>query len=997
MRCRILLVVVLSICLNSCVEGQSVSSDNILESKDISTVKKDPPFLKYGSDAWVSSTFDKLTLREKIGQLIVTRIDSRSDTAKLSEQKRDILELGIGSVLYTIGDSYDYAELTNDLRSQNKVPIMTTIDGEWGLGMRYSDLFDYPYNLTLGAIQDDSLLFQMGVECAEQFKMAGVDLNFGPVVDVNTNPKNPVIGYRSYGENPDNVGNKALSFIDGMQSLKIGVAAKHFPGHGDTEVDSHYGLPTLNHSKGRLDSIELKPFKRVIDGGVGVIMSGHIQVAVWDSLPASLSKNILTGILRDSLNFKGIIISDAMAMKAITKHFSDGEAAVMAIEAGNDMLEALPDDRVAIDAIESAVNSGRISLDLIDEKCRKVLSYKRWVGLNRERLIDTSQLSERLNSGVYLSSVDRMYEAAQTVLVNRDNYLPIKRASESKIAVVIVGSEKSIFPTYLKRYADVDSFYLPKESSKEKIEQIKRRLRGYDVVICGVVGLSSKDKGDSKLDYIYRDICSFTSSLRFGINVLFGSPYFLKEMDGAENGRALIVSNSEVESAMLSAAQLIFGATGADGKLPVSVDSRFKVGDGIKLEANGILRYGLPESVGLDGKLMNHLIDSIISDAIEQKAFPGGQLVVAKGGTVIVDKTFGYHTFDKKREVSSGDLYDWASLTKMTSATLALMQLYDKGEIDLDSPYSDYWTDWKGSNKEKLTLREILAHQARLKPYINYFQYGMNEDKSLNKELFIDEKDSKHKLRVSKDIFLDDTFIDTIYHYIRESEIYQETKYRYSGLSFITYPELVYDLTGEHFDSYVQSNIYNPIGAYSVCFNPIDRYPLNKIAPTEVDNYYRHRLVHGYVHDECAALLGGVSGNAGLFGTANDCAKIMQMLLNGGSYGGTQIITEKAVDQFTSRQYLDGDNRRGLGFDKPAVDNSEDKPEDAYPSIHASASSYGHTGFTGTMAWVDPECDLVFVFFSNRVYPTRNNSLLYKLNVRTQILDILYDSIDKGI
>ena len=956
-----------------------------------------PVFQKAMASRWVDSVFRKLNRNERIAQLIFVAAYSNRGIAHETAITDLIRKYHIGGLIFFQGTPQKQVMLTNFYQSQSKVPLMMAMDGEWGLAMRLKHTIHFPYQMALGAVNDNRLIYAMGREIGRELKRIGVQMNLAPVVDINNNPDNPVINFRSFGMDKKAVAAKGIAYMKGMQDEGILATAKHFPGHGDVNSDSHKTLPIVPFDRQRLDTLELYPFRQMIRSGVGAVMTAHLYVPALDStpnLPSSLSKKIVTGILKDSLGFRGLVISDAMNMKGVTKYFPSGEADAMGMIAGNDVLEFVQDVPLAIKKIRKAIAAGKISWDDINHRCKKVLAAKYWAGLSRWKPIDTTNLLQELNRPSAQILNRKLVRASLTVLRNRNNILPVKNLDKQRIATLAVGSgTRTEFQKMLANYTRTADFYWTKnDSTPDSVWQA--RLKGYNLIIVGITNMSQYPQRNfgitpQMLTFLQKVMASHKT-----IVTVFGNPFSLNKMPGIEKADGLVLTYEESPLFQNLAAQLVFGAFGAQGTLPVRLD-QFPIHFGIKTPSLGRLAYTLPEEEGMDGAYLNKTVDSIALAGIRARAYPGCEVLVARNGAVVFHKTYGYHTYYKRVKVDKNDLFDFASLTKVTAALPAVMKLYDEGKLKLDVPFADYWPAWKHSNKDQMTLREILAHQAGLQPWIPYWKYTVKKNGRFKHRIFRRDSSARFDVPVSPYLFLNRNYRKTMYKEIKKSPVSEVKKYRYSGLFFYLVPQLVKNMTGEDFETFLKTAFYHPLGAYNLTFNAYRHYPLQDIVPTEIDTFFRKWPIHGYVHDEGAAMMGGVSGNAGLFGTANDLAKLAQMYLQMGFFAGKQYISDTTMHEFTTCQYPDNGNRRGLGFDKPLPGNDTLPEAKAYPAKSASPASFGHSGFTGTFLWIDPKEKLVYIFFSNRVYPTRADHEIYKLNIRTSIQQALYDAIKK--
>ncbi len=967
----------------------------ILSTTTIRAQKK-PEFINYLNDSWVDSLMHKLTLKQKIGQLFIAQAYSRENTVS-AELLSHVKNHQVGGVIFMQGVVGNQLSITNRLQNSSNVPLLICTDGEWGPAMRLKNYPSYPYQMTLGALNNDSLIYRMGREIGQQLRRMGVHVNFAPVSDVNNNPNNPVINYRSFGEDPKLVTNKAWAYAKGMQDEKVLAVAKHFPGHGDTNVDSHIGLPVIKHSEAHLDSFEIFPFQQMINAGLGGVMSAHIQIPALEpdsKIPASLSYNILQKKLRNQLGFEGVIFTDAMNMSGV--QFDSGKASVMAIKAGNDMLEIVPNIDVAISAVVKAVESGEISIEQINYHCRKILALKKWLQLDKARFIVENNLNSDLNKPSYEITRRQLYQQSLTAAINRDKVLPLERLDTLNIAVISLGEgESTNFQDMANRYAKTTRFALSKKASVAEVDNLVEKLLNYNLVIIGIHGINRTPANNYGTTLAMSELVKKVSARNKTIVSFFGNPYALAKISGVEKSTAVLVTYQDNNYTQELSAQAIFGAFMINGRLPVNVNKHFKMGQGDKILELYRLKYSIPEQVNISSEFLESTIDSIAKSGIANKAYPGCQVLIAVDGNVIFSKEYGKHTYEGNSKVEWDDIYDIASITKITAGTPAIMKMIDDKIYNLDYPFSFYYPDFRGTDKEKFTTREVLAHQSRLAKWISFWSDVVKLDGGKFDNVYSSELSKNYNIEIAKDMYIEKQTIDNVYKIIKESPLRSTATYAYSDLGFIVIPRIVDVLTGEDFYSYLNTRFYKPLGASTICFNAHSYFPLSKIVPTEKDNVFRKQLIHGYVHDEAAAMLGGVSGHAGIFSNANDLAKLMQMYLQNGKYGGKQYIDSAIIAKFTTWQYAKNDNRRALGFDKPYISNKSTL-KDSYPCPSASSSSFGHTGFTGTMVWMDPEKKILFVFLSNRVYPQRNNNLS-RLNIRGAMLETIYKSIEMGI
>jgi beta-N-acetylhexosaminidase len=958
-----------------------------------SQAEGDPPFLLLAEDFWVKEAMDSMTIDEKIAQLMMVTVYPRQSAADKARMISTIRSLKPGGILIMQGSPVKTASWINEFQESSDVPLLVAIDGEWGLSMRIDSTTRYPYAQAIGAIGDSTYLFQMGRDLARQMKMMGIHMNFAPVADVSTNPENPVINFRSFGEDKINVSQKAWYLANGMQSEWVIPVAKHFPGHGDTETDSHKELPVIAHSKSRIDAVESFPFRYLASKGINGIMTAHLNVPALDDsgAPSSLSEKIVTGYLREEIGYKGFVVTDAMNMQGVLT--GNGSPVVEALRAGNDMLEFVVDLPKAIADVKQALASGRLTEKDINEKCSRVLALKRWAGLHLYEPAETINLTSRLNSPYFEVTNRKLIKGSFTVLTN-NKALPVQDFANLKIASVMIGADgETAFQKMMNRYARVDHFFLRKDASERDVAALRRTLDNYNLIIAGVQGINLYPSGAYGTSAAQRfALADFIRDNRV-VTVFFGNAYALKHFENVHQSDGLILAYQNNQLTQELAAQAVFGAFDLNGRLPVTIDNRFPVTSGIEVKKNQTFAYTIPEEAGLNSARLTYCIDSLANLGMKKKAFPGLQVLVARNGEVVFHKCYGHHTYYEEQAVTHDDLYDWASLTKVTGPLPSLMKLVDEKKFSLDAPFSTYWPDFSGTDKGKIPVRDYLTHQARLPAWIPFWRMGLDKDGNLSREIFSTQPSDKFSIRISNQLYLNNNFKKAIYDTIRNCASLPLRKYVYSDLSFHLYPEIISNLTGTPYETYITENFFKPLGAVSVTYNPYLHFPLERIIPTETDDFFRKEKLRGFVHDEGAAMLGGVSGNAGLFGTTSDLAKIFQMYLQKGYFAGKQFISPETIDEFTRIQFRENKNRRGLGFDKPYIDNHKNKLKDAYPAVSASRNSFGHTGYTGIMAWADPDSGILFIFMSNRVHPTRENSAMFDLNIRPAMHQAIYDSL----
>ena len=953
---------------------------------------------------WVDSIFDSMTLDERIGQLIVLKADPGTSYRELV--LKNINEYKIGGIIFAGGALSDQAENTNLYQRASRIPLWIAFDGEWGLSMRLNNTPRFPKNMMLGAIANNDLIRQYGEEMGRECRELGVHINFAPVLDVNDNPDNPVIGTRSFGEKQQTVSGKGIAYAKGLESQKIISVGKHFPGHGNTSEDSHKTLPLVNHSRTHLDEVELYPFAHFVQEGFAGIMTGHISVPALDNSSesaASLSPKIVKGLLKKEWGFSGLTFTDALEMKgAVSKK---DNSCVLALLAGNDVLVSPRNIASDFAAIKKSLESGVIRFSTVEESCKKILQYKYITGLNQYKPIEMRGLEQRIHTDYTDWLIQKLNNEAITLLKNSDDVIPIQSLNKNRIAVLSVGVNDE--PEFWKRmslYDRFDFFQLAANASLDETEQVFRQLMTYSRIICGIHAERMSD---------FSSLQSLTKEKEVHL-VFFTSPYALgKYSQSIRSAQSVTLAYENTPGAQNAAAEILMGGIAAKGKLPVTISGIFKCDTGLKT-TKVRLSYQKPQEVDMDGNVLKR-IASIVNDGIKNHTFPGCQIVVAKDGVVVYNQSFGFFDYANTHPVQNSDVYDLASVTKALATVPAIMKLVDTKKIALSDRISRFVSGLKNTDKEDLTIRSALFHETGLPSFLPFYQ-SLIDGNSYSGPLFSNRRDFTFRTlydtnvymrndfqfdstkvsqtpkagiskQVAENFYITDNFQREVLNQIIETPLNKKKGYLYSDLNFILLKEVIENSTAQTLDAYVDANFYNRLGAYTTGFLPLRRISRQAIAPTENDEFFRNQILIGYPHDEVAAVMGGVSGNAGLFSNANDLAKILQMLLNFGEYGGEQYLHRETIQTFT--QTKSSISRRGLGFDKPDSLNPQNSPTGGF----ASASTYGHTGFTGTCFWVDPDNKLIFIFLSNRVYPSRTNKQLMEMKIRPQIQDVIYEAI----
>jgi beta-N-acetylhexosaminidase len=938
------------------------------------------PFESFGQNAdweahqWVDSVYNSLDSRARLGQLFMIRAHSDKGVDYEKRVGDLIRKYKVGSVCFFQGTAKRQAELTNEYQQISKqVPLLVAMDAEWGIGMRLkSSTVSFPRQLTLGAIQDNDLIYEMGKEIGAQLRRMGVHINFAPVADINNNAANPVIHTRSFGEDKYNVAVKSYLYAKGLEESEVMACVKHFPGHGDTDVDSHHDLPVIAHNKQRLDSIELYPFKALIDKGISSIMVAHLQVPALEkeeNRPTTLSKNTITGLLRNELNFDGLIFTDALEMKGVTKHFPPGKVEAEALMAGNDILVLPENIEAAFREIENYIATGKIPMEQVEASVKRILYAKFKYGLTSFSPISLDGLDSYLNRPEVISMKEKLISEAITLVRNKDNFLPVQKVQNAEFASLTIGEKHmSSFTKRLNSYADFKHFVY----STEDRNSLMRALSDNEMVVVSIFGI----RGSAATNFgISKEVISFLNELNKKTKVVvtvFGTPYSLALFDEMD---WLIAGYEEDPINQDMAAQAIFGSIAFMGRLPITASSESLFNQGVFTKKLYRIGFSLPESQKINPEKIQK-IGNIVNEGIQLKAFPGAVVLVARKGKVVYHEAFGNHIYGSKKAVNKNDIYDLASITKIAAATLAVMKLDEMGLVDIDTRLDHYFPELIDTEKAELTLRALMTHTAGLKSWIPFYKSTVFRDK---KEYFPSEsyykkdKTDLFQVEVAGRLFLRNDFADSVKLEVLCSPLRSSNQFLYSDLGFIMIGELVWRLTGKGLDEFVNQQIYKPLQINQIGFNPLAWAEERKIVPSEEDQYFRKQQLRGHVHDMTAALLGGVSGHAGLFSNAMDLGVIMQMLLQGGTYGGVKIFDRATVSKYTARQAVSG--ARGIGFDMRDLE------------------TYGHTGFTGTMVWADPIHELVVVFLSNRTYPSMRNAAINKYGIRKRVLDAVYESL----
>ncbi|MCC5906420.1 MAG: serine hydrolase [Balneolaceae bacterium] len=914
--------------------------------------------------AEVDSILADMSLEEKVGQLFVVMAYgtfTNDRERELLRLKRLVRDHYIGGVIFSTGDVYGQAILNNKLQYLSKFPIWISQDMESGAAMRVNGTTRFSPAMGIAATGNPINAYQKGQITAREARALGVHQVYAPVLDVNNNPENPVINVRSYASDPNVVSEFAIEFMKGLESEGVMATGKHFPGHGDTDTDSHLALPVIDHDYERLQELELVPFQNAIDAGLRSVMSAHIafpNISKNDDLPGTLDPSILNRILLEDLQFQGLVVTDGLQMQGITDHFSPGDAAVLSILAGADVILLSPDELTAIDGMIKAVESGRIDEDRIDYSVRKILKTKKERGLFRDRFANIENLSRQINTPEYQAVADRIARESVTLLRNEGNVLPIHQAAFEDILVLGVSDGDGHSSAGLlaeetgKYYPSVQFRELNGRTTESEIEEIIEKSRNVDLVLIGSFIMVRSYHPIQMPERQLRVLQQITETGTPSALLAFGNPYVVRDLPYTN---VHLLAWASDDNQVRQTVPALFGASPVQGSFPGEIPGMYSVGDGLSLTQSRI-RYDIPEAAGLiTDSLLN--VDKIMQEAINDSVFPGGVVGVMRNGVMAWHQGYGYHDYNKTRAVEPDDVYDLASVTKVMATTTSIMKLVDEGKISLDDPVAKYIEEFKNGNKRQITIRHLLLHTSGLPAF----------------RIYVDVFTTRHEIIQA---VKDEPLINGV-----------GSRYVYSDLGFILLAEIVEQVSGERIDLFTRKELFSPLEMNYTWFNPdlVGPEIYNRIPPSEIDPVYRRGLVHRKVNDERAYYMGGIAGHAGLFSNANDIAKYAFMLLNGGNYGGRQLISQETIEYFIGER--SSINHRGLGFDR--------KNNDARVITAGTLSSertFGHTGFTGTSLWIDPERDIAVILLTNRTYPTRQYGTQIS-RIRSKIADAVIESI----
>ncbi|HKK87558.1 MAG TPA: glycoside hydrolase family 3 N-terminal domain-containing protein [Saprospiraceae bacterium] len=934
---------------------------------------------------WVDSVLTEMSPREKIGQLLMLRAHSDLGEAHVSALKRQMRDLEPGGICLFQGTEIGHKRLVEDMQGLSSSPLFVSIDAEWGLNMRLKEVDPFPKQMSLGALNNPEILRDMGRLMAEECQGIGVNFNFAPVVDVNNNPANPVINYRSFGEDPERVASLAEELYKGMSEGGMMACAKHFPGHGDTQIDSHKDLPVIDKSIEQLRSTELVPFNRLIHSGVPAIMTAHLHLPKLDAapdLPASLSSTIVQSILQKDMNFRGLVVTDALEMKGVRKHFSNGEIAVKAFKAGSHILLLPEDPYEAANALERALQSGEIDMETLNRRVSRILYYKhKFIISKEEQNADSTNLKLRKQK-----LFRKIAKQSICLLKNSENILPLSNDYANVHHLALGASANNAFTLQLSRIADLASSNNKLNPDEFSVKELYPSPDKEDLMIVSLHMENQKPSSNYGIsDRLIQELVELDRRCRLLV-VYFGNAYGLRSLTGFPS---LVMGQEALDSYMRETANAVFGFSGFQGVLPVSLGEGFSAGAGLTLDKQYHLEYSRAHELGMHQDQLDS-ITLLLRKGVHSRAFPSAVVLVARKGEIVYHHAEGHTDYRKNTPVRRNFMYDLASVTKVAATGLSLMKLVDQGKLFFDQKLGAVLTEARGTNKEDLTIGDIMQHRAGLKPWIPFYENTV-QHKKWNKVLadpvyYSDTPKPGFEIPVDGRLYLRNDFRDSIFQQVCDSELLPDKDYVYSDLGFMLLMRVVEEISGMPFDDFFEEKIARPLNLEHCFFKPSEKPLQAVIPPTEEDDYFRGGRIQAHVHDMAAAMLGGVSGHAGLFGNAYDLASLMQMLLNGGQLGSQRMLSDSVISSFTRRY---DDTRRGLCFDMKQLDDNKKL------NIHKLASDrcFGHFGFTGTAVWVDPECDLIYIFLSNRTYPDMQNGRINTMDIRNRIQGMIYRSM----
>jgi CubicO group peptidase (beta-lactamase class C family)/beta-glucosidase-like glycosyl hydrolase len=923
--------------------------------------------------SWVDSVFNKLKVQERIGQLFMLSVSANASEDEIDDLISRVRASDPGGLYLRGGGPVSWVSLYNKIQRVSKVPMIVGMDAEWGVGQTIDSLMRFPRPLAIGAIKNDSLVEALGKEIARQMRVLGVHINFAPNADIHLKGQQ---ASRFFGTSKNRVSQTSIAFVRGLQQNGVVACAKHlFDNENKADLDS-----TIYFGLNRLDTLDFYPYQQLIQHGVGGLLTSHLHFSIREkrkAVPASVSSLFINQVVKNQFGFSGLLFSEMPYLQSISNK-SKGETEMLAFEIGNDFLIDSKDIREAKRRIQKAIKKNPMLAAQLEQSVKKILGVKYEASLRVKPYLNPDNIVRRVNSEEALALKYALTESSITIIQNKNDFLPIQRLEGKKFASLTIGKEaENDFTHFLGKYTTFENFTI---RSISDTSQVMQRLKSFDVVVVGIHPLAT-----NFLPVIYPWL-DHLSRLTNTVVFSFAIPVAFSPMDSV---RALGITYSDDDVAEKIAAQVIFGARQGAGALPYNISPVFEEGTSNVNSKLDRLAYGVPAEVHMNQGILEN-IKTIAREAIDSLATPGCSILIARKGKVIFEQPMGWQTYDNKIAVTENTIYDLASITKVSATLQTIMFLTERGLIDVNKKASIYLPELKESNKKDFTLKDILTHQAGLWPYLPFWQQTM-KDSFLLPEYYSGVRSEDFPYPVAENLFAAKSVKDSLWQWIIRARVRDKTlrtpfDYRYSDMGFYILQHLAEKKLNQPMQDFLYQNLYEPIGASTTGYLPLNKFPPDQIAPTEADMQFRKSTLIGYVHDQGAAMHGGIAGHAGLFSSANDLAKLGQMWLQGGSYGGTRFFRPETIEHFSQQQYES--SRRGLGWDKPT------QSEWNGPTSHyASPKTFGHTGFTGTGIWIDPEFDLVYIFLSNRVYPDMNNGKLLSTNIRPRIQDVIYRSI----
>ena len=949
--------------------------------------KKDPllvkPIDRINQEKWVDSLYNNMSLDQKIGQLFMPMVFSKKDSSHYIATLKLIKKYHIGGIVFSLGSPFKQTKWLNSFQKSSKTPLLVAMDAEWGVSMRLDSIIPFPWNMTLGAIRDTSLIRQIGYRMALQEKRLGVHLSFSPVLDININPKNPIIGNRSFGESKELVSNHSLALMKGHHDAGILTSGKHFPGHGDTDSDSHKILPFLKFNKNRLNEIELYPYYKLIKEDLPSIMIAHLNVPslTSENIPTSLSRTLIKDVLKEKMNFKGLVITDALNMEGVYQNSKSKNVDLDAFLAGNDLLIVSRSIPKGFKAIKKSYKRGIISENRLSHSVKKILKAKYKAGLNNYKPVKLKNVTNDINSQADSLLINKAFSSAITLLKNKEKTIPL--SLDEKIAHISLGDAPSKFYR----------FQLKKKFNIKTLENIdstnyKDKIKNYDKIIISFHRSNKTPWKSEKMNKNQLELIKRISNEKNIVLNLFVKPYVLKDLVGMDNISSILLSYQNSEFAQKASVNSLFGFEKISGRLPVSGSKEYLFNSGMDLLPQDYLSYAEPETLGFDKQKL-YKLDSLAKISIDSMMTPGLQMLVARKGRIVFHKSYGFHSYKKITPVKNDHVYDIASLTKIIGTLPLVIKSIDNSDFNLDSNLKFLLPELKGSNKENITVKRMLSHFSYLTPWIPFYKETLNKRNKPKRKFYRKKINNKFSTAVSENLYMRNSYKAEMFKKIVKSPILENSKSRYSDLPFYILKYYYEKKYNKNLSLIVQDQIINPLNLNNTSYFPYNIKNKSKIVPSEIDNYFRYSELKGYVHDMGAAMQGGAGGHAGLFSNAYDIAVVMQMYLQGGTYNKNKILSKKTIDNFNNCYFCSEGNRRGVGFDKPQIDYQSSGPTFG----GASDKSFGHLGFTGTYTWADPENEIIVVFLSNRTYPSMERNLIAKHDIRTKMQRLVYEAL----